>query len=625
MSQQKLTRREKEQLSRQAAVVRKEKESGSSGNLKLSLALIVAVCGFLLYIQTISNDYALDDQAAIAEIRFVHKGIGGIGTLFATSYWDGFKAGGAQQYRPLSLVTFAIEWEFFPGNPAAGHFMNVFFYALTGFILFRLLCKLFKNNLVIPFVAVLLFMAHPVHTEAVANIKSRDEILCMLFSILSMCWLLDFAGANKFSKLLLAVFAFFLAVLSKENAVTMIAVVPLMLYVFRDINLEKVLMATGAFALTAFIYLLIKVSIQHGALVPKASDLTNNILAQAPDYLTKMATAFYVLGKYILLLIFPTHLSMDYSFGEIRLMKITDVSVLIPIVFLIAMAVYAILKIKKKDPVAFGILYFLLTISLVSNLVIVIGTIMGDRLLYMPSLGFTIVIAVLIVRLFKDNTPDKKYSSVFDFFKAHSKVILVSGALFLIYGFKTVSRNLVWKNNLALTTSAIQDAPNSAYAHYLYANELVKNAAAYPSTDSVKLNSAYEKVLAEYLRAVEIYPTYAEFYSEAAATYRKKKNITEALKYYDRALRYNPHLPQAYNGKGVIYFNAGKYTDATTLFLEALKYNPNDGTAIGNVGSCYLALGDNDNAISYLLKALEYNPNNPATMNNLGIAYENND
>lgn len=621
--QKKLTRKEKEQLSRQAAALRKEKEPGASVNLKLTLALMVAVCGFLLYVQTIRYEYVFDDQAAITENRFVQKGIGGIGTLFSTLYWDGFRSGGVQQYRPLSLVTFAIEWEFFPNNPAAGHFMNVFFYALTGFFLFRLLCRLFKNNLVIPFVASLLFMAHPVHTEVVANIKSRDEILSMLFSMLALYWLFDFVDGKKISKLSWSVFAFFLAILSKENAFTMIAAAPLMLYFFREIPVKKILMMMFPFILAALAYLAIKASIQHGALVTEADALTNNILTRAPDYITRMATAFYVLGKYILLLFFPVHLSADYSFGEIRLMKITDLPVLVSVAVSFAIAVYSILKIKKKDPVAFGILYFFFTISLVSNLVIVIGTIMGDRLLYMPSLGFTMVMAVLVVRLFRDHEPDKKYSSVVDFFRTHSKVILLSGALFVLYGFKTVTRNPVWENNLLLMTSTVNDAPNSAYAHYLYANQIVKAALAYPQSDTAKLNSVYDNALAEYVRAVEIYPTYAEFYSEVAATHRKKKNPTEALKYYDLALKHDPQLPQAYNGKGVIYFNAGKYNEAKAFFLEALKYNPSDGTAMGNVGSCYLALGDNDHAITYLLKALEYTPNSVSIMTNLGIAYDN--
>lgn len=621
--QKKLTRKEKEQLSRQAAAVRKDNGLHSAGNLKLTLALVVAISGFLLYVQTIQYDYALDDLAAINENRFVQKGIDGVGTLFSTLYWDGFKSGGLQQYRPLSLVTFAMEWEFFPNNPAAGHFMNVFYYALTGFILFRLLCRLFKNNLVIPFVATLLFIAHPVHTEVVANIKSRDEILCMLFSIVSLYWILDFIDVKKISKLFLSAFAFFLAILSKENALTMIAVVPLMLYFFREIPVKKIFTATIPFIAMALLYLAIKTSIQHGALIAKADALTNNILTEAPDYLMRMATAFYVLGKYILLLLFPAHLSMDYSFAQIRLMKITDLPVLISIAVALALAVYTFFKIKKKDPVAFGILYFFITISLVSNLVVVIGTIMGDRLLYMPSLGFTIVIAVILARLFKDAQADKQNSSVADFFKAHSKVILVSGVLFLLYGFRTIDRNPVWKNNTTLMESAIVDAPESAYAHYLYANELVKNITTRPPSDPVKLNSIYDKVLAEYLKAVEIYPTYAQFYSEVGATYRKKKNIPEALKYYDLALKYDPHLPQANNGKGVIYFNAEKYNEAKTFFLEALKYNPKDGTAMGNAGSCYLALGDVDNAISYLSKALEYSPNSPSIMTNIGIAYQN--
>jgi len=169
--------------------------------------------------------------------------------------------------------------------------------------------------------------------------------------------------------------------------------------------------------------------------------------------------------------------------------------------------------------------------------------------------------------------------------------------------------------------SAIMDAPESGHAHYLYANEIIKRSTA--ETDSVKRVALYDRALAEYLKAVEIYPTYAHFYSEVAATYRKKKNIPEALKYYDLALKYDPHLPQANNGKGVIYFNAGNYNDAKTFFLEALKYNSRDGETMGNVGGCYIALGDNDNAISYLQKALEYSPNSVSIITNLGIAYYN--
>ena len=621
MSKQKLTRKEKDLLSRQSALERRENEPGFAGNLQISLALIIAVCGFLLYMQTIRYDYALDDQAAITENGFVQKGLSAIGTLFSTGYWDGFRNSGGSLYRPLSLVTFAVEWEFFPNNPAVGHFMNVVLYALTGFILFRLLIRFFKNNIVIPFIAVLLFMAHPVHTEAVANIKGRDEILCMLFSVLSILWLLDYSDGGKKLKLIGSCIAFFLAVLSKENAFTLIAVAPLALYFTREISARNVFISTIPLILTALLYLIIKTSIQRGDLVPQTDTLTNNILSKAPDYMTRMSTAFYVLGKYILLLFFPLRLSIDYSFREIELMKISDWTVLVSIAVVLVLMVYAVIKVKKKDPVAFGILFFFITISIASNLVIVTGTVMADRLLFMPSFGFTIVIAVLLARFLKDKQPDKNDSSVLDFFRAHPKVISVAAALFLLYGFKTVDRNPVWKNNMALMTSAIEDAPNSAYAHYLYGTELVKEASVVK--DATQVDSFYNKALAAYLKAVDIHPTYAEFYSEAASTYRKKKNITEAIKYYDLALKYNPRLSQAYNGKGIVYFNAEQYNEAKALFLESLKYSPKDASAMGNVGSCFLALGDNDQAISYFLESLKYNPNSGSVMENLGIAYEN--
>src|SRR5262249_31897622 len=160
-----------------------------------------------------------------------------------------------------------------------------------------------------------------------------------------------FTDSKKSSRLLASAFAFFLAILSKENALTMIAVVPLVLYFFRETPLKKIFTTTVPFVIAALVYLAIKASVQHGVLVAKTDSLTNNVLTQAPDYLARIATAFYVFGKYILLLIFPAYLSMDYSFSEIHLMKLTDLPVLVSIAVTFAITLYAVLKIKKKDAV----------------------------------------------------------------------------------------------------------------------------------------------------------------------------------------------------------------------------------------------------------------------------------
>jgi len=185
-----------------------KKKGVPNNSTALLLACIAAALGFVLYISTIGYNYAYDDFTAIKQNWLVQKGFSGIGTLLHTSYRYGFWSASDELYRPLSLVTFAIEWQFFPNSPGVSHFMNVLLYALTGFFLFRLLVKLFPNNFNIPFIATILFMAHPVHTEVVANIKSRDEILCFLLGIISLSLLLDYVKIKKPSLLILSVLSF---------------------------------------------------------------------------------------------------------------------------------------------------------------------------------------------------------------------------------------------------------------------------------------------------------------------------------------------------------------------------------------------------------------------------------
>jgi protein O-mannosyl-transferase len=120
----------------------------------------------------------------------------------SSDYWYGF-TGNKQGaiYRPASLIMFAIEWTLFPDNPIPSHFINVLLFSLTCVILFHLLSRLFQNNLIVPLICTLLYAAHPIHTEVVNNIKSRDEILCFLFSIVSLLFFLRYYSTKNISTL----------------------------------------------------------------------------------------------------------------------------------------------------------------------------------------------------------------------------------------------------------------------------------------------------------------------------------------------------------------------------------------------------------------------------------------
>ena len=188
-------------------------------SLQLSLGIIIALFAFILYAQSISYDYALDDIAVLKKNTIVHKGFSGIPELLKKSYWYGFSNVDDPIYRPASLILFAIEWQFFPDNTHVFHFLNVLMYAFSCWLLFRLLCRLFRDQtsyggMLIPFICGLLYTAHPIHTEVVDNIKSMDEILCFMFAIGSVLLFIKWLGDTKIPSLVYAILLYFLSLMS---------------------------------------------------------------------------------------------------------------------------------------------------------------------------------------------------------------------------------------------------------------------------------------------------------------------------------------------------------------------------------------------------------------------------
>jgi len=149
-------------------------------------ALLLLALGIALYVYSVNFEYVLDDQIVLTNNNYTKKGVAGIQEILTTESMSG-RFGGQQdlivgaRYRPLSIVTFALEYEFFGLNPFVSHLINVLLYGLLGLVLYRVLCELFPDRAKwywsIPFIASLLFVVHPIHTEVVANVKGRDEIM----------------------------------------------------------------------------------------------------------------------------------------------------------------------------------------------------------------------------------------------------------------------------------------------------------------------------------------------------------------------------------------------------------------------------------------------------------------
>lgn len=599
---------------------------------RMMFGLIVGVIGFLLYTNTLNNGYVLDDFSAIKENNIVRQGISAIPEIFQTSYRQGYLSVKDGLYRPLSLAMFALEWHFFPDQPAISHFVNILLYGITGFILFLTLCKLFQglsdftdrtNAETVAFVSSLLFIAHPIHVEVVANIKSRDEILCFLFSVFSLWFMLRYHDEQKKRFILISSGCLFLAFLSKETAITWLAVLPISLHFFRKISIIKNVLLLLPFLLTTGIYLFIRSSVLQGELADSSVSMADNVVSAAKSASTRLGTAFYILGLYIIKLFFPHPLSYDYSFNHISLVEITNAFSILAFLFYAGIGSYAVMILRKtlirqkvtsyQIQIAFGILFFLVTIFLFSNLVLIIGTSMGDRLMYFPSLGFCLVIGALYVKFIMRNSLT---------FSAENVTVYPIILILLLFSLKTWTRNYDWKDNYTLYSHDVKLVPNSAKAHYYLGLELVKEVAN-NETDPEKKKKIYEDGIAELQKAVEILPAFGNAYTQMGVAYYRMKNYEKAIESYNKAAELNPQDAITLNNIGTVYFEWKKYDKAKEKFEQALKIDNRFIDAHMNLGSALATMGDFKRAIASFQNAVHYAPDNAHAHYFLALTYLN--
>src|ERR1035437_2058956 len=273
-------------------------------NLKPLLGIIIATFAFILYAQSISFDYALDDVTVTKENKVVKKGFGGVPEILTKDYWYGYNNDlRVPEYRPTSLLVLAAESQFFPENPHFSHFINVLLYALTCWLLFLLLCKLFeKQHLIIPFVCSLLYVAHPIHTEVVDNIKSLDEILCFLFFVTSAFFIVKYTSNNSNTSLIFGVIFYFLSLLSKETGITFLVAIPLLLFCFNKGSIKNILSITLILLGVSGLYFIIRYFVLKDIPQTHLESWLNNSLYSTTDFMIQRATAFGVLVRYIILL-----------------------------------------------------------------------------------------------------------------------------------------------------------------------------------------------------------------------------------------------------------------------------------------------------------------------------------
>lgn len=356
MKIQKQTKKEK--FARQDALREQQelekKKLFSSRKLTVILSVICAAAGFLLYLNTVNYDYALDDFSVIKDNRLTRQGWNAFPEAISKSYRYGYYFLNDELYRPVVKALFAVQWAIAPNQPALGHWTNVLFYALTGFLLVFVLQLYFKNQL-LSFVTAMLFITHPVHTEVVANIKSIDEILSFFFLLLVFLFIYRRIYEPKIWHLPAAALAYLLSLFSKESGITFIAIFPVTIWFFTNAKsslnsrISLVLLGVG------ILFLIIRFKILEGSLKSNFS-VADNLLMAASNPVERFATAVSILGRYLWVLAVPYLLVFDASYNQIPLVGLTSLRFLIPFLIYAGILTFALLRWRKKEVITYGIL-----------------------------------------------------------------------------------------------------------------------------------------------------------------------------------------------------------------------------------------------------------------------------
>ncbi len=581
--------------------------------------VIFTIGAFILYGNTISHTYALDDSIVITKNEFTKQGLKGIPDILTNDSFLGFFGknkslvqGG--RYRPFSLITFAVEYQLFGENPHISHIVNILLYGLLSCLVFLVVLKLLfilrVNNYLhlTAFATAALFLIHPAHTEVVANIKGRDEILSLMFSLLAFLVLLK--KRNAILKTLLAILFIFIASMSKENSVAFLAIIPLFLFL-KDKKISlNVIIATSALATGVALFLILRHNAVGAFKTPIASELMNNPFLNASQE-QKLATLFFTWLLYFKLLIFPHPLTYDYYPYHIQIQNFGNFWVGISIIVMLLLFASLIFTYKKRPLLFFSNIGFMLAFLPVSNLIFPVGTFMNERFMFMPSFFYCTAIVVLFIPAFAKMS--SKYSS-----KVISILIVL---VFIGYSAKSITRNRAWKNDFTLFTTDVLTSANSAKSNCSAGGKLWE-AAKIEKNESTR--KKYYSLAEKYLtRSVEIYPQYVDAWLLLGnVKFDKYSNIAEACNCYLKVLQYQPANSNAWSNIHTVLQASNNRQMQLEYYQMLEKINPADYTTNYKLGVLYGRYFQNiDTGIKYLEKATSLNPNSSEALKDLGTSY----
>jgi protein O-mannosyl-transferase len=561
------------EMSTEAPQANFEQTHGDQRRLRqlLYLGLLVAAV-VLVYGNALPNGFAMDDGLYISGNPQVTAAT--LRGLFRPNQYS-------KVLRPLTFASFALNWFVGRGQALGFHLVNLLLHAGVTCLVYLLLQKLLPSlprGQVVAFAGALVFAVHPIHTEAVTSAVGRAELLAAGF--LLAAWLLHLEGHE-----LPAMMCFAAALLSKESAVVFL---PLVLVGDYTKNKVKSYSRYAWIALVTTAYMIVLWKLQGGRLGTGAVSKMDNPLAGIPVE-WRVLNALHVAWKYVALQVFPAALSCDYSFNQIPVF--VDIRHALPWVVATVAALCAwFWGIRKRQHglLLAGAIY-VCGFATTSNILMPVGTIMGERLAYFPSIGFCLLVALTWNWLMARRRA-----------LAFAVLAIVAAAL----GIRTVIRNRDWKDNLRLYTAAVRTVPNSAKMHsnlgYAYLEEGKLDLARkeldaalqiYPENPDTlegygllesragNYQAAGRMLEAAFYTSTRENPNYDYMAVNLAALYIQTDHLDGAMQLLNREIAEAPEYGRAWANRAVIHYKRGETAAARSDAETALRLEPGNSQA----------------------------------------------
>ena len=421
--------------------------------------------------------------------------------------------------------------------------------------------------------------------------------------------------------LFLALICLFGSLLAKETALTFLLVAPLSVY-FISNKRQPVLITFVSTLFLVLFYFIIRFSVLGlPDLGAEPRELLNNPFLKwdGSAYIAfstseRFGTILFVLFKYLYLSIIPHPLVHDYYPRHVAIHDLSEMWVWISFLAYSLLVIISVLGMRHRKMWAYAILFFLLTLFITSNILLPVGTNMSERFLFLPSVGVSLLLAYFLVEFASNPKLKKLLWSLF-------------AVLIIAYGFKTIDRNRVWKNNFTLFTTDVKLAPNSAKLRNAAAGSLL-TAYQFGDTD----NKAFlDKAIEHLQHALTIHPQYKNANLLMGNAYLFKEAYDESFRYYKESLRLDPNYAEARNNLLIAYRQGGRYfgekkgdlNKAIDLLEKANAMRSGDYETLRLLGVAHGQKGVHRLAAQYMEEAVKVNPKYGEAWYNLGIAYFN--